>query len=190
MKIYLGSKSPRRSELLKLMGIEFDLLDVCHIEHHVANERPLDYSIRITHEKLLSSWDIINEKSLTKRPVICADTEVIYNNEILGKPESYADAYRMLSLYSNSSHTVITSVGIKYQGYEKIMSATTEVYFDFISHEQIRKYLLTGDYKDKSGAYGIKSYIGQFIDRIDGCYYSVMGLPLSITRKLLDSVSD
>lgn len=190
MKIYLGSKSPRRSDLLKLMGIDFDILDVCHIEHQIENEQPLEYSIRITHEKLLSSWNIINDNSLTKRPVICADTEVVYNNQILGKPESYADAYRMLSLYSNSSHTVITSVGVKYQEYEKILSATTKVYFDFISDEKINKYLMTGDYKDKSGAYGIKSYIGQFINRIDGCYYSVMGLPLSLTRKLLESISD
>lgn len=117
--------------------------------------------------------------------VLCADTEVVLDQEILGKPLDYQHAFSMLKSYSGRSHQVITSVGLKNLAYEKIVTNTTTVYFASMSDDDIHHYLATGNYKDKAGSYGIQSAIGQFIYRIDGCFYSVIGLPLNTVRELL-----
>lgn len=185
MKIYLASKSPRRRELLKQMGVEFEMLLFDIVEQIMPNETANNYSRRITKEKLDSAWNLIIEDNLAKLPVLCADTEVVINEHVLGKPANYEDAFNMLKSYSGRSHQVITSIGIKYFAYEKIVTNITQVYFADIPDQDIHQYLATGDYIDKSGSYGIQSYIGQFIYRIDGCFYSVMGLPLNTVRELL-----
>ncbi len=185
MKIYLASKSPRRRELLAQMGIHFELLLLDTPEIIAPNETPENYSTRITHEKLEASWKKILKEKLSLMPVLCADTEVVLDNMILGKPRDYQDAFNMLKSYSGRSHQVITSVGVKYFDYQKVAMNTTIVTFANMSDEEIRHYLDMGDYKDKSGSYGIQSYIGQFISKIEGCFYSVMGLPLNTTRELL-----
>lgn len=105
--------------------------------------------------------------------------------KVLGKPRDYQDAYTMLKSYSGRSHQVITSTGITYFDYQKIVTNKTTVTFAHLSDSDIHHYLATGDYKDKAGSYGIQSYIGQFIRNIDGCFYSVMGLPLNTVRELL-----
>ncbi len=187
--IYLASKSPRRKELLAQMEIPFELLSVDTPEIVRPNESPDDYSKRVTQEKMHAAWDKITSDKLNILPVLCADTEVILDDKILGKPQDEQDAFNMLQQYSGRSHRVITSVGIIFHDYEVIRLNTTWVTFAKMSEEHIRHYLASGNYKDKAGAYGIQSYIGQFISRIDGCFYSVMGLPLYLVREIMDDLN-
>ena len=185
MKIYLGSKSPRRKELLSHMQIDFEVLEVDTPEISLPDETPDQYSTRRTKEKLDAAWEKITQEKLPLLPVLCADTEVVLDGVILGKPQSYQDALQMLKSISGSSHQVLTSVGIRYLNYEKILMNTTTVTFAPMSDTDIHTYLALEDYKDKAGSYGIQSYIGQFICHIEGCFYSVMGLPLNSVRALL-----
>lgn len=186
MKIYLASKSPRRKDLLAQMGVDFEMLHVDIPEIIASNETPEMYSERITEDKLDAAWKQILKEKLSLMPVLCADTEVILDNIILGKPRNYQDAFNMLKSYSGRSHQVITSVGVKYFDYQKVVVNITTVSFAIMTDENIHHYLEMEDYKDKSGSYGIQSYIGQFISKIEGCFYSVMGLPLNTTRELLE----
>jgi len=110
MKIYLASKSPRRRELLAQMGVEFELLLVDTPEVIAPNETPDMYSMRVTKEKLDAAWATIMQDQLTVMPVLCADTEVVLDDKILGKPRDKQDAFNMLKSYSGRSHQVITSV--------------------------------------------------------------------------------
>ena len=190
MKIYLASKSPRRKELLQQMGIEFEILSIDIPEEKMPDETPEAYSRRITSEKLNAAWNAMLNQGLTTLPVLCADTEVVLEQTILGKPRDYQHAFSMLKNYSGRSHQVITSLGLKYLTDEKIITHTTTVYFAHMSDADIHHYLASGDYKDKAGAYGIQSWIGQFIYKIEGCFYSVMGLPLNSVRELLAGVKN
>lgn len=185
MKIYLASKSPRRRTLLAQMGVEFELLLIETPEQVFPNETPEQFSLRVTAEKLIAGWEKILHDNLPPMPILCADTEVVLDAEILGKPIDKEDAFKMLKRLSGRTHQVITSVGIKYFDYQDLNLNTTLVTFDNIPNEAIQHYLDTGDYIDKSGSYGIQSYIGQYIEGIEGCFYSVMGLPLNSVRKML-----
>jgi len=185
MKLYLASKSPRRRELLTQMEIPFELLLIDTPEIVAARESPEHYSERVTREKLITAWEKINQDNLPPLPVLCADTEVISDGVILGKPADEQAAFHMIKNYAGKTHEVLTSVGLAYGDYQKIILSKTLVTFSAITDEEIKHYLKTTDYLDKSGGYGIQSYIGQFISRIDGCFYSVMGLPLSKVREML-----
>lgn len=185
MKIYLASKSPRRKELLTQMGIDFDLLLVDTPEIIKPHETPQQYSQRVTKEKLDAAWKKILEENYPTQPILCADTEVVLDETILGKPQSAEEAFTMLKSYSGRSHEVITSLGVTYFNFQKIVTNKTIVTFAVMPDVAIEKYIASGDYKDKSGGYGIQSPIGQFISGINGCFYSVMGLPLNTTRELL-----
>lgn len=185
MKIYLASKSPRRRELLTQMGIEFDLLPVDTPEIIAPGESAEMYSMRVTKEKLIAASTKMMQDHLTAMPILCADTEVVLDGKILGKPRDRQDAFNMLKNYSGRSHQVITSVGIIYFDYQKVLMQKTTVTFANIPEPAINHYLATNEYQDKAGGYGIQSYIGQFICHIDGCFYSVMGLPLNTVRELL-----
>lgn len=185
MMIYLASKSPRRKELLQQMKVPFELLTVDTPEIVRPNELPDDYSKRVTTEKCFAAWQKVINDSLPEHPILCADTEVVLGDEILGKPEGKEDAFYMLKRYSGTTHRVITSVGLIYQDNCSVRTNETFVTFAKMNDEDIRRYLDTGDYKGKSGSYGIQSYIGQFISGIQGCFYSVMGLPLNTVREML-----
>ncbi|MDP3559175.1 MAG: Maf family protein [Legionellaceae bacterium] len=189
MKIYLASKSPRRKELLAQMGVVFELLLIDTPEICEPGETAEQYSMRVTKEKLDATWEKIMLDKLNIMPVLCADTEVVLDGKILGKPQSSEEAFKMLKSYSGRSHEVITSVGLTYFDYQKIVMHKTKVTFADMSDADINHYLAMGDYKGKSGSYGIQSYIGQFISRIEGCFYSVMGLPLNIVREMLNDLS-
>lgn len=185
MKIYLASKSPRRKELLTQMGVVFDLLLIDTPEIIAPNETSEMYSMRVTKEKLDAAWEEIMRDKLPVMPVLCADTEVVLDGRILGKPRDDQDAFDMLRSCSGRSHQVITSVGVTWVDYQKVVMNKTTVTFAHMSDADITHYLSIGNHKDKSGSYGIQSYIGQFIRKIDGCFYSVMGLPLNTVRELL-----
>ena len=188
MKIYLASKSPRRQQLLSLMGIDFELL-VTEISEVVGyDESAKDYSKRITFEKCQAASNKMYEEDLVVRPILCADTEVIVDNVIYGKPKDYQHAFEMIKTYSGRKHQVITSVGLQYEDFKKIRLVETSVTFAEMSDADIHSYLHFNDYQDKAGAYAIQSYIGQFITGIEGCYYSVIGLPLSAVRELMNEL--
>jgi septum formation protein len=130
----------------------------------------------------------MQNQKLDYHPILCADTEVILDGQILGKPKDRNDAFSMLKNYANREHLVLTSVGLRTQNGEKILQHRTIVEFDNLSDADIHHYLDSDDYMDKAGAYGIQSSIGQFIKNINGCFYSVMGLPLHLVRTLIDTI--
>jgi septum formation protein len=181
-KLYLASKSPRRSELLKQIGIDFEIIAIDIPEEVQANENYRNYSKRICEEKSTAASTYIKAHNLVELPVLTADTEVIIHDEILGKAANYNEAFKMWKKLINNKHLVITTITLSYQDFIYTASSESLVYFDEVSDKEIHNYLATGDYKDKSGSYGIQSYAGQFIQRIDGCFYSIMGLPLNKLR--------
>jgi len=188
MKIYLASKSPRRQALLQMIEVDFTVVP-CDIEEHPGkDELPFEYSRRICREKLNHAYLEMLTQNRLPAPVLSADTEVVLNDVIFGKPRDYQDAFAMLSSLSNQTHDVITSVAVKYLEFEEMKTVITKVYFADIPPAEIHQYLEQNAYLDKAGAYGIQSSIAKFIDRIDGCYYAVMGLPLFQTHQLLSKV--
>ncbi|MCX7090796.1 MAG: Maf family protein [Legionellales bacterium] len=189
MKIYLASKSPRRQELLRQMEIPFELLSIDIPEIVAPDESSEAYSQRITQEKLFAAWGAIVQKNLPVLPVLCADTEVMLDGDILGKPQDKQDAFHMLKKLSGRTHHVITSVGLVYHDYQKVVMNKTVVTFAAMTDAEINHYLAMGSYQDKAGGYGIQSYIGQYISRIEGCFYSVMGLPLNDVRELFQGLN-
>ena len=190
MKIYLASKSPRRKELLAQMGVEFELLLVETPEIIAPDETSEMYSMRVTKEKLDAANEKMMQENLPVMPILCADTEVVLDGKIMGKPRDRNDAFNMLKSFSDRSHEVITSVGVTYHDYQNLLMQKTVVTFAEMSDEEINKYLDTGNYKDKAGSYGIQSYIGQFISNINGDFYSVMGLPLHTVRTILQDMRE
>lgn len=171
--IILASKSPRRQELLNLMGIDFRVVlkdvDETFPEGLTASETALYIS-----EKKAKAFDeFINDEI-----VITADTIVVINGEILGKPESDDHALEILSTLSGNMHEVITAVTLLKNGHIHSFYEVSKVYFKPITEEQIRHYIKIGNPMDKAGAYGIQEWIGLIaIDRIDGSYTNVVGLP-------------
>lgn len=190
MKIYLASQSPRRQDLLKQMGVEFQVLPIDIQETTLPHESSMDYSKRITHEKLVAARQFIDEHELPKRPILCADTEVVMSGKIYGKPKNVMDAFQMLKSYSLQKHQVMTSVGIHFLDIEKIEIDVTDVYFSELTDDVIENYLAMNQYQDKAGAYGIQGYMGQYIEKIEGSFYAVMGLPIHRVRRLLDNLND
>jgi septum formation protein len=188
IEIYLGSKSPRRQALLKQMGVHFQVLSYDIPEDVKENESPDEYSVRVTAEKLNAGIEKIKRDGLELKPLLCSDTEVVVDNQIYGKPLNYDDAFQMIKSYSGKRHRVITSVGLAYKNFHQIILNETSVYFAEIKDFEIKDYLSFNSYMDKAGAYGIQSYIGQYIEKIDGCFFSVMGLPLNTVRTLLNQM--
>jgi septum formation protein len=187
-KIYLASKSPRRAELLTQMGVDFAILSFDIPEIVAEGETPFDYSQRICREKAEAGWQYMLDRELPVLPILTADTEVIYQGQVLGKPVDYDDAFRMWRMFAGDRNLVITSVTLKYHDFERTVTSQSWVHFDQLSDDEIHAYLATGDYKDKSGAYGIQSLAAQYIQKIDGCFYAVMGLPLNVVRNLLQEL--
>ncbi|MEB0032413.1 Maf family protein [Undibacterium sp. RTI2.1] len=200
-KIYLASKSPRRRELLRQVGIDFDLLllrdtaprgpDVTEIV--LPGELPMDYVKRVTQEKAQVAWSIMQQRKLAPRPVLAADTTVVIHDHILGKPADQAEACDMLRALSGQTHAVLTSlavVGMHGHGHEHWqehwhITQRSEVTFSELSEEQILAYCITAEPYDKAGGYGIQGAAARFISHISGSYSGIMGLPLFETATLL-----
>ncbi|MFA7687563.1 MAG: Maf family nucleotide pyrophosphatase [Moheibacter sp.] len=176
-KILLASQSPRRQELMKGLGIDFEVVKIETDESFPENLKREEITEFISNAKSAAFRDLKEGEIL-----VTADTLVWLDNEILGKPNNYEDAVRMLEQLSDSTHEVLTSVTLRSTYRSVSFSETTEVHFDPISEEEIHFYLTTYKPFDKAGAYGIQDWLGYAkISRINGCYYNVMGLPL---RKL------
>ncbi len=184
--IILASKSPRRQELLKLMGINFRVVLKEVDETYPAGLTPSQTALYIAEKKAHAFDEIIGDEL-----VITADTIVVINNQILGKPENAAHAFAILSELSGSMHKVITAVSLLRNTELHSFYETSEVYFNALSSEQISYYISTGQPMDKAGAYGIQEWIGLVgIEKINGSYTNVVGLPTNMLyRELIKFVS-
>ena len=192
--IYLASRSPRRRELLAQIGVKFEPLlfreggrqDADTDETPRPGEQPDDYVRRVTQLKCEAAWQrVVMRRGLQRKPVLAADTTVALAGQILGKPTDREDAERMLRMLSGTQHRVLTAVALQFeQRFEMVLSESL-VTFAAIDDARITAYVLTGEPFDKAGAYGIQGRAGAFVERLEGSYTGVMGLPLHETSNLL-----
>jgi len=192
-KIYLASKSPRRRELLRQVGIDFDILSlrsdparaVDVSEDAFAAEPAIDYVARVAREKGAFGWNLLHLRRMPVRPVLSADTTVTIDGEILGKPADRKEAAAMLERLSGRTHQVLTSVALHYTDMFEQVTQVSDVRFAKLSPETIRAYCATTEPYDKAGAYGIQGLAALFIEHIEGSHSGIMGLPVFETAQLL-----
>tara|TARA_Y100001970_G_C14023972_1_gene745010 strand:+ start:213 stop:824 length:612 start_codon:yes stop_codon:yes gene_type:complete len=175
-KIILASKSPRRKKILDLIGLDFIIHPSNIDEHSNIDLSPIDFA-KYWSKKKAKSISIKNKNDL----IIGADTIVNLNDKILGKPKSKEESYNMLKELSGKTHSVITGITIvhEHKGLIKTFSELTKVHVRNIPNKEILYYINNYPTQDKSGSYGIQDWFSVWIKKIDGCYYNVMGLPLS-----------
>ncbi len=181
--LHLASKSPRRRELLRQLGVEPGLLDVDVPEVREASESPLDYVNRVAREK--AGAGLLQVMAVPGALVLGADTEVVLGDAVYGKPAGRADAARMLGELSGRTHEVITAVWVMSAAREAHAVQRTLVTMAALDAADIAWYLDSGEWEGKAGAYGIQGRAGAFVARIEGSHSSVMGLPLHETHALL-----
>lgn len=182
MNIILASASPRRKEILENVNVKFTVVASNIDEVILDNEPPKELVMRLAFEKCM---DVAkkNEDAL----VIGADTIVVMDNQILGKPKNEEDAYNMIELLSNKKHQVITGISLINLSLDKkvIDCVVSEVTFKDLSKETIRDYIKTKESLDKAGAYGIQGYGSLLVESISGDYFNIVGLPISRISDLL-----
>lgn len=192
--IYLVSRSIRRRNLLKQIGVRHTILLMRETlsrpidvdEKPEPEETPVDYIYRITRTKAEAGWLRLKERNLPIQPVLAADTIVVLDGRILGKPKDAAHAEEMLQALSGQEHLVHTAVGLVSQGETRLRLATTTVRFRDLSPQEIRTYVASNESHDKAGAYAIQGKAAVFIININGSYSGVVGLPLFETSQLLE----
>jgi nucleoside triphosphate pyrophosphatase len=178
--IVLASASPRRQELLRNAGISFTVQPADIDETLVAGESPRDCAERLAREKAVAVF-----QSRPQDFVLGADTIVVVDDLILGKPRDADDAMRMLRLLSGRTHEVITGVCLAGPAGSTTVSEATRVTMCEISHDEIRAYVATGEPMDKAGAYAIQGLASRWIPRIEGDYSNVVGLPVALVYRML-----
>ncbi len=191
--IYLASQSPRRRELLKQIGVRYELLLLRNDSRREPGvdetphdgELPVDYVQRVCLDKARKGWETLALRNLPLHPVLAADTTVTLDGKIIGKPDNNEHAAAILRMLSGTRHQVLTAVAVAFGEHLEMRLSTTTITFDTLSEERIHRYLLTGEAHDKAGAYGIQGHAGAFVEHIDGSYTGVMGLPLHETVELL-----
>ena len=191
--VYLASKSPRRQELLRQLGVEFEELLLREapgrrrdlVEEAHKNEPPLEYVKRIARTKASVGWHRMGKRELPAKPVLGADTEVVLDGEALGKPEDTAAAVAMLAALSGRTHEVITAVAVRWQTQIALAVSTSQVTFRAIPMDEIERYVATGEPLDKAGGYAIQGKAAALVSHLRGSYSGVMGLPLFETAELL-----
>ena len=181
--LYLASQSPRRRDLLRQLGASFDVLDVDVPEQRLPGEPAEDYVNRVAREKAAAG--LLQVVALRGAVVLGADTEVVLDDEVFGKPAGEADAARMLRRLSGRTHRVISVVWAVSAGREEHAVCVSTVEFDALSGATIAAYVATGEPAGKAGAYAIQGRAAAFVRRLEGSYSGVMGLPLHETARLL-----
>lgn len=177
MKVILASASPRRAEILRRAGISFAVISSAIDETAAPGETPQQHVQRLADAKA----ELVAGRAVGPAILIAADTVVVLDGQILGKPRSTEEARRMLELFSGRTHSVITGVAILRlpEMERRQFVETTLVHFSRLSRDDVSRYLATEEPYDKAGAYAIQGHAGRFIPRIEGCYFNVVGLPLS-----------
>lgn len=183
-QIYLASRSPRRVELLKQIGIFCVTLPADIDETQILNENAIDYVMRLARQKAEACLQTLSAEQRLS-PVLAADTTVVLDGKVLGKPEDDNDARLILSALSGRVHEVHTAVALAFNNEIEVVLSTTVVEMMVLSEAQTEAYLKSGDHRDKAGSYGIQGAAGAWIKRIAGSYTGVMGLPLYETAALL-----
>ncbi len=189
--IYLASQSPRRRQLLEQLGVRYELLlagpeeDAESLEDEIKGESPEAYVARVTAAKLDAALARLAARGLPPAAVLCSDTTVAVDQQILGKPRDAEDAFRILRLLAGRQHRVITAVALGLAERRSVAVSLSLVDFAPLSDEQIRQYIASGEPFGKAGAYAIQSQAAAWISRIEGSYSGIMGLPLFETAQLL-----
>ncbi len=181
--LYLASRSPRRAELLERLGLAHRLLDVDVPEVRAPGERAADYVRRVARDKARAGWAAVASEEGAL--VLGADTEVVLDDEVFGKPADAAGAAAMLRRLSGRTHTVLSAVVVVDQTGEREALSATEVRFAPLPEAVIDAYVATGEAMGKAGAYAIQGRAEAFVEHLSGSYSGVMGLPLFHTSRLL-----
>src|SRR5262249_14934801 len=192
-RIYLASRSPRRRELLKQIGVSFESLLVREDMRRGADvdETPVPgesagiYVLRIARDKAASALRQIAQRALPQKPVLAADTTIVFDDRIIGKPEDDQDAMRLLRSLSGREHQVLTAVVLALRDQVETQISVSSVWFRELGDVEIRRYVASGEPLDKAGAYAIQGRGAAFVTRIEGSYSGIMGLPLAETADLL-----
>lgn len=174
MQVILASASPRRRDLLEQINIE-PLICPADFEEITADED----ACQVVLKNAAGKCNAVLKLKGDSLPVIAADTIVVIDGEILGKPKSPADAAAMLQRLSGREHEVLTGIAVAYKGRQAAEVCTTKVFFRKLTAEEITAYVATGEPLDKAGAYGIQGQGAVLVEKIDGCYNNVVGLPLT-----------
>lgn len=194
--VYLASQSARRRDLLRQIGVNFEMLllrsDLCRnidVDETIRpGEQPEGYVRRLCQAKIDAGRTALKLRNLPPRPVLAADTDVALDGKIFGKPENAEQAAAMMRQLSGREHQVFSAVAIALGERVEMALVISTVRFTTLSEERIRRYLLTREYTDKAGGYGIQGQAGAFIEHISGSYSGVMGLPLFETAQLLQRI--
>jgi septum formation protein len=186
--IYLASASPRRQELLRQLGIEFDVMPSNILEVREAGEAPAQYVTRVAGDKARRVAQLVRERGLPAHPVLGADTEVVLDGEILGKPENAAHGTDMLRRLAGRTHEVLSGVCVWHREKEYTALSTSRVTFRPLTEQEIAQYWQTGEPLGKAGAYAIQGRAAAFIAKLEGSYSGVMGLPLYELDNILKSL--
>ena len=181
--LYLASQSPRRAELLTRLGLTFGRIDLDLPEQRQPNEPATDYVRRVAREK--AGAGLLKVMGTAGAVVLGADTEVILDDEVFGKPVDAADAAAMLRRLSGRTHQAVSAVSVVSASREAQALVVTEVSFAELDEDEIAAYVASGEAMGKAGAYGIQGRAEQFVTRLAGSYSAVMGLPLYETSRLL-----
>ncbi|HEY0232008.1 MAG TPA: Maf family protein [Dokdonella sp.] len=183
VRIFLASQSPRRRELLRQLGVDFDVLDVEVAEQQLPGESAADYVSRVAREK--AGAGLLQVAAVPGALVIGADTEVVLEEEVFGKPADAAAAQAMLRRLSGRAHRVLSTLWCINAAREECACSDSQVEFAELSETDIAHYVATGEPFGKAGAYAIQGRAAAFVRRLEGSYSGVMGLPLHETANLL-----
>jgi septum formation protein len=191
--VYLASKSPRRQELLRQLGVDFTELllreavgrrrDI--IEAPRKDESPVEYIKRVARTKAAVGWHQMGRRGLAPKPVLAADTEVVLDGVVLGKPKDATGAAEMLRRLSGQTHEVSTAVAIRWNTQILMTVSSSQVTFRALTDDEIERYVATSEPFDKAGAYAIQGRAAAFVSHLEGSYSGVMGLPLFETAGIL-----
>jgi septum formation protein len=180
MRLILASASPRRAELLTVAGFEFEVR-VTNIDEALrAGESAREYVLRVARDKMKKA-----QNGNGNEIILAADTTVVVDGGILGKPSDDEDARRMLRRLSGRAHEVVTGVSLSHGPDERSAVESTAVWFKPLTDQEIAWYIASGEGRDKAGAYAIQGLASRFIPRIDGSYSNVVGLPMATVHRLL-----
>jgi septum formation protein len=185
MRLVLASASPRRAELLRAAGFEFDVSPVDIDERPRSGEAPDVYVRRLAVEKAAGAAEILGPERTGGRAILAADTVVVLGDEILGKPPDVAAMREMLRRLSGRRHEVLTGLSLRWAGRETGTVERSAVFFAVLGNDEIDWYVQTGEGSDKAGGYAIQGLASRFIRRIEGSYSNVVGLPVSAVYRLL-----
>lgn len=184
MRLILASSSPRRKQLLKMLGIEPKILISSVDENQLPNESIETFLRRVS----MAKGEAVYKDEYFNIPIISSDTIVWCNNLMIGKPRDREEAARFLKMLAGNVHDVLTGLAILYQGVTHYEYARTQVEFSEINEDELKYYLDNENYMDKAGAYAIQGLASVFVKRIDGCYFNVMGFPVNLFYQMMKRI--